>query len=858
MTRDPSGPDRQGGQRGLWPDWLVTVLPQRLWPVMILVLAGLAVLVITGYAVSDRLDDARNAQSENTTWLVAQVEVEALKMMLALERAGADAETGLQPLRRSFDIYFSRVGVVDRYMAGSPILSPLREMREWQEVGRITDRLQAMLDVPDAVLVPSLPKVIAEAGALRQPLRAFTMNALSLLVKAGIEGREGLVMLLTRIAEVGLALIALLTGIVWIMVQLSRHLRLRNLEVETARANLESTLGATFDGVIVLRPDGRITDANPAAQALFGFARKALLGRDLLALLDCGEVDLSAQLAQGRLQVPRVEVTARRADGQAVPLELSLTAARDPAGQPIRFAFLRDVSDRHRHEQSLRAARDAALIAADAKMRFLAMMSHEMRTPLNGVIAALDIVLRTGSPTTRQMRFLKIAERSAGLALDQINDVLDQARQDDSFAPEAAVGLNMTALVADLSEQVMPLARRGGNVIQLDLPPRRKAWIHAPRRELTRVLMNLVGNAAKFTRNGEIRILVRLEPDKTPGRQILRVDVADTGFGIASDRIETIFDPFERLDNGYDREAEGTGLGLGIARRSVERMGGTIHAESVPGQGSLFRVEMPVATARAAPQPALAPRTNTPLKRQDVLIAEDNPTNRLLLREMLQHLGQRVTEAKDGAEAIARAQERAFALILMDVSMPKVDGLAATRAIRSGGGPSAHARIVALTAHDTPDVLDRFRKADLTDVLQKPVTLSLLRPLLAAEAIPPSRLADTVLDRAIIRDLVGLVSPEDLARTLATLRAEAARFADKLRQPDAGLAQEAHRLQGAVAMLGAGSLAALLRDIETAAQGGRALPPPELFETRWVEADQALTDMLAAVHQGAATESGPL
>ena len=801
---------------------LKRVLRRRLWPILAIVLVGVVVLALIGQNVRDRLEEARAAQSENATWLVAQTEVETLKLILALQEVSPDhGPEAMAEMRQAFDIYLSRVEVMDSYMGGFAVLATLREGRHWQEVRQGTRQLEQILDGAEPLSPDRLALALAQSQALRVPMRAFTTDALAALVATGIEGRETLAMLLSRGAELGFALIALLTLTVWFTTRLSRRLRLRSREAVRARANLERTLTASLDGVIVLRPDGTIVDANPAALALFGMTRPALLARDFRVLVPCGIAALDAMLTRGVVTSPRIELTAERPDGQRLPVELSLTAGHDAQGQPVRFAFLRDISERRSHEASLRAARDAALQAAEAKQRFLAVMSHEMRTPLNGVIAALDILLRTTRADARQQQFLEIAERSANMALEQINDVLEQARLDDRAAPEDPVALNVTTLLSDMAGQVLPLAEAAGNRLSLCLPPSDAAWIRAPRRALMRVLLNLAGNAAKFTRGGEIRISARLDPAAETGQRLLCVEVADTGIGIAPDRLESIFEPFERGDNGYDRDTEGTGLGLGIVRRSVEAMGGQITVASQPGQGSSFSIQLPVGTAEApAPEQRAEPALPAPMAGHEVLIAEDNPTNRLVLREMLLHLGQSVTEAADGGEAIAAANARPFALILMDISMPRVDGLAATQAIRAGGGPSAKARIVALTAHGLPEELERFRVGGLTEILPKPITLARLRPILAS-------LPEPVLDPAVLAELRTLLPAAHLARTCDGLENEATTLLADLTadaQP-ADLSERLHRLQGACAMLGLRRMVQTLRRLEAHLAETGTLPP---------------------------------
>ncbi|WP_149141500.1 hybrid sensor histidine kinase/response regulator [Gemmobacter caeruleus] len=663
-------------------------LQDRLWSITIVVLVGIGVLIAIGYTISLRLDDARSAQTDNTTWLVAQTEVELLKLDIVLGTTRPQA--ALTPLREAVDIYLSRIATVDRYMARAPVLGVLQGGDDWQRVLEGSERLRRLIDVPDALLAMNLPAARHETAALRRPMRQFALQALALQIEAATRSRESLADLLTGSALVGITLILLLLSTAWMLRSLGDRLRLRHAEAARARSNLESLLAATGDGVIVIGPGGHVRGVNAAATRLLGRPDSAVIGQPvarLLALPAGGLREGALDPAGMGIDAPderRVEVGVLLPDGTERPTELVIAAGQDTDGAPLRFLFLQDVSEQRRHETSLRAARDAAVQAAEAKTRFLAMMSHEMRTPLNGVIAALDILMRTARPNRKQQRFLEIAERAAASALDQVNDVLELARLGDDSVLEAATDFDMAALLRDLAEEMAPLAARHGNSITVEAPDLAGVWLHGPRRSLKRVLTNLVGNAAKFTQNGAITLRAGLAGGARD--QMLTVEVVDTGAGIAADRLETIFDPFERLETGYDRATEGTGLGLGIARRMVERMGGTLGVSSAPGQGSVFRFAVPL-----PPGTPVAPGDRAPLPdegvlpAQEILIVEDNPTNRLVLREMLRHLGQNVTEAADGAEAVALARLYPFDLILMDISMPGMDGLTATRAIRAGG-----------------------------------------------------------------------------------------------------------------------------------------------------------------------------
>lgn len=842
---------------------LVLWFARRIWPVALLVLLAIAGLVIFGNNVSTRLDDARAAQSDNTAWLIAQSEVDTLKLDLALRAALEGGDVML--VRRAYDIHVSRINVVDAYFAGSKVLRPLAGSPDWERVQHLTAELGQLIDVPDESLKRNLLAALAQAEAMRQPVRQFAVDALGLQIQAGLRDRETLTWLLVRAAALGLAVILFLFSAVWVMAFLALSLRQRHKEVERARGNLERTLAATQDGVLVVDTNGHIREANKAAEAIFGLHVAQMLEVRVQKLLsglpgDETVADLLRRAQQGRASEGRGEMIAWRADHREVPVELVMTRGEDADGVAVVFLFLRDISQRQEYEQSLRAARDSALHAAEAKTRFLAVMSHEMRTPMNGVIAALDILMRTTRLSRKQARFTEIAERSAQLALEQINDVLEMAHLEGDNADEVASVCNVTALLRDLADQMQPLAARNGNQLRVEAPPEAEAWVSGPRRRLLRVLINLAGNAAKFTQGGwiDIRAAFLPDPEMAPdlpagaAQRVLMVEVLDTGIGIAPNRINAIFDPFETLEDSYDRRTEGTGLGLGIARRTLERIGGTLGVESTPGLGSRFWFHLPLLRADP-PQPgALRPMGGDgELPVMDVLIAEDNATNRMVLGEMMRHLGQRVTEARDCAEAVAEAQARAFDLILMDVSMPQVDGLAATQRIRAAGA-SRGARIVALTAHGFPEELARFRAGGLTEIVQKPVTLAVLRPLLVGLGAPPEGGTQAALDADVIADLCALLPLEKRCKLLEGLFDEAQAFSSLLnRGVDAPeLVRRAHRLQGAAAVLGARELVLALRDIEAHCNGwhGKGAAPGDLpaLGRRFAEALQKVHAELPA------------
>ena len=820
------------------------------------VVLGLALLVsisLLVVEVSNRLTALERANSDNSQWVLMQAEVEVLRLQAAIIAARDTPDPArIEEVRRWFNVFYSRVKLIEEspiyatLLAGPDYAPHLARMRGY------LDRTVPLIDSPDTTLAAGLDDVARDLPDVRASARSITLDALSDFAAQSDLNRESIARTLIRLALVtGTLVLSLSVAALVLFAQFGRS----QAQAEALRqtgARLSTIVSTSADGIVVTDVDGTIRDINPAAEAIFGHRAADIQGRDALDLLFAGGRAAAQQTAflqalrrpaptPAPISTPtstpmapplRIEVDARRADGSVFPAEVSISRGDWTDRDSLVVAFVRDISDRRAAERDLTRALDRALAGERAKADFLAVMSHEMRTPLNGLIGSMDLMRRTGL-SAEQTELMGVMENSGDILLGHVNAVLDLSRAEaGAIRPEAA-DFDLDRLIGDVVANQSGLAAAAGNTMTTLSLSGAMGTVRGDRGRVGQILLNLVGNAVKFTRNGRITVETERLPASPAAPHLVEIRVADTGIGIAEEDLDRIFDDFVTLDPSYGRSAGGTGLGLGIARRLARAMGGEIGAESEPGEGSLFWLRLPLPPA-STDTPAAAATTPTPATsttRDDapagpprsVLLVEDNATNRFLLRRFLEAGGHRVTEASDGIDGIAAAGREAFDLILMDISMPRMDGLAATRAIRAGGGPSARARILALTAHALPEEQARFRAAGMEATLTKPIGQTALLRAVAGQSPRGADPSDKepLVDPAIIGDLHRFIGT-------ATARALILRMMDEAEQMVATLSRLnpeqdrdeiqrlCHQLAGSSGTFGVVRLRALLIAAEAA------------------------------------------
>lgn len=805
--------------------------PKATIPLLALIATSLALIVFNGSILLDRVGTIQDADVDNRTWLMAQLEVDHKELRIALLAALLEPEPSLSAdvaVRRAFDIYFSRLLTV------SAALEPMRGTAFRDEsltvLDASRDQMAALIDGAARLASQDIQQLISMTSDDLDDIRHVASGSLMAFVQLAKEQRLEHRDLLIRLELLMGLLIVLMTVAVFLALRISQEATARALNAARIAAGLRRTFEASLDGVLVSDAAGAILFLNKAARCMFGPVDRLNL-RDLVVdatpppdsddatlktLVQSGSQDQTTLMRTGRHRF-----TGLNHSGRQFPIEVSMASDHDIEGRPVAIAFLRDITEDVLAEARLREAHDQAKRDADAKSRFLAVMSHEMRTPLHGVLAALDLI-DTAGLTRTDVGFLETA-RACGLsALDQVDEVLELTR---SGATEVTLtAFDPRRLVAELLVGLRPLAAERGNRLVLQSVQGGSCkpifgWF----RGFQLVLRNLISNAVKYTRDGEI--LVSIECSELPdGLLALDVEVQDTGVGIDPADHERIFLEFETVDKGERDGAAGVGLGLAIARTAVERMGGKLRLESARGAGSRFSFRLALEPAPDVPHPVRRlPVTESPKAAvpRRILVVDDNPVNLALMSEMLRRLGHVPDTAPDGLAAVSLAQVVEFDLILMDIGMPGLDGLQTTRAIRSGGA-SAFVPVVGVTALTPNDDRQRILDAGMQDVLGKPLRLEPLRAYLEIffeDHLPAIDPSDTFAEA---RDLMGDVTMallveevlRDAGSALAALRALHPRA-------DHGPLRHAlHRTAGSAAVIGATALADALLDGERAALSG--------------------------------------
>ncbi len=549
-------------------------------------------------------------------------------------------------------------------------------------------------------------------------------------------------------------LTALFAGglLVW-AISLKRRLRtqtqfiLHQIETEVVLEKRYHDLFENANDVIYTHDlSGRLTSFNKAAERLTGYSREEVRA---MSILDLTQPECRAGLRQwidqlaggGENNTFEVEIVSR--GGRMSILEVSARLIHQ-GGKPVEVeAIGRDVTDRKRVEAELERARRGAEAGARMKDQFLANMSHEIRTPLNGVIG-LTALLLEGDLKPDQREYLEMVKSSADSLMTLINDILDFSKIEAGKFQLDPIEFVFRDYLSESSRLMHLRAIQKGIELNVEVSEEVPKKLIGDSGRLRQVLMNLLGNAVKFTEHGRVLLSVgteRLEP----GLAVLHFAVKDTGIGVAPEKQAAIFEAFSQADGSTTRQYGGTGLGLAICSQLVAMMGGRVWVESELGQGSCFhftaRFGLPLAgeeepaTTISEAEPVIMPRTSSNGLR--ILLAEDNLVNQRLVQGVLERHGYSVTMASNGLEVLRVLDSQRFDVVLMDVQMPELDGLETTRRIRHKEAAEGLPRlpIVAMTAHALKGDRERCLEAGMDDYISKPIhTPDLVRMMVATTA----------------------------------------------------------------------------------------------------------------------------
>ncbi|MBF0342268.1 MAG: response regulator, partial [Magnetococcales bacterium] len=516
-------------------------------------------------------------------------------------------------------------------------------------------------------------------------------------------------------------------------------------QLTTSEHRYRSVTESAWDGIVTTDENQRIVGWNQGAENIFQFQEAEILGQSLSMVIPTGTGQDLTRPEQSAIR-SRAETTGLRKDRQEVPLELT-SAQWSDGMRPYCTAIIRDVTTWKQMLDALKQAKETELKANQAKSIFLATMSHEIRTPMNGILGMAEL-LSLSPLNDEQREQVEVIQESGRNLIGIINNILDFSKIEANRIDLEEIEFDLTRLIHNQNVMFCEMARKKNLRLETVIAPRTPRRVRGDPHRVNQILVNLLGNAVKFTQAGHVRLTVDWGQEKEKNGLWMRIE--DTGSGIDPDKIEELFEPFTQADSTMTRRFGGTGLGLSITRKLTERMGGTIQVSSRLGQGSTFTVFLPMAaeveSEASSVSAALLPAAESRKNSARILLVEDDRLNQRVLRGMFRQCGHEITVAEDGVEAMKLLKIQVFDVVFMDCHMPNMDGLTACRLFRErerqSGATTHPTPVIALTALATPEDRESCLRAGMSDFLSKPTSLHHLQGMLHRWLNPEERETD--------------------------------------------------------------------------------------------------------------------
>lgn len=791
-----------------------------------------------------------SADSDNITWTIVQTEVDyqnlqeaLLRSLVTMQSDGSAAD--LNPIKRAFDIYYSRTSTVQSVynsVAGST------DTRAGTILARLTLNKKELAVILDSWDKPSLQDIsyfMGRVDLLDDDVRNFTTQMLETLVADTSAARVGQLEVFSRFTIFLVAVAGLILGMLAVALLLLSRLQRKSDVMSNVTDTLRRVIETSQDAVVLSDSGGVVLEYNNSARDIFGYEPEEAIGAPMQDLFIPGDQKaahcdaMARHVATGETSIVdqgRQVMTACDKYGREFTVELMISSSKDLFGETMFIGIIRDISESIKNAKELSHALEKARQDAEVKEKFLAVISHEMRTPLQGVLATYDLLERE-IKSENQLALIELGRQSGTKALDQINNTLELVRlnQDSSFSQEEVV--DPIASLQNLIDLLAPLLTKRANTVKFEFNAPDDLRIMSNQYLFDSLFDNLLSNANKFTERGDIAVILDAQP-VADDRIELQITITDTGVGISSDNLKFIFEDFSTSDNVYTRSFEGTGLGLGIVRRCSYRMGGQLKVESAPGLGSAFSFKCRF--MRKKINPVLNPETPTndkkPIKsshqadwRKRVLIVDDNEINRIMIGKMLKNLECDHDFAEDGVVAVRKCAATSYDLILMDISMPNLNGMDTAQLISKVCLPQGS--IVCITAHNSEELNLSITNAGMTELIAKPIRLQVLADLVNRTPFRAATQNQTLYNRTNFGDIDGIEEPRVLIHEFGlkesvsfadqfdrSLRSELGRVQQQLFAGNQGeAARILHGSAGSASMIGAQRLATLLQFLETLA-----------------------------------------